>query len=392
MIQSMPDVSPTRWHLAHTTWFFETFLLKQDPRYRAFDSRFEFLFNSYYNSVGEQFPRARRGLISRPRVAEIFDYRRSVDEAMERCLGSGSASVEWLAVLELGLQHEQQHQELMLTDIKHVLSCNPLWPAYVERALVPVAGRSDEWRDFGGGVREIGHAGDGFAYDNESPRHRVYLERFSLAEELVTAGAFLEFIADGGYERPELWLSLGWQAVQENGWRAPLYWERADGSWWEFTLGGRVRLEPTLPVCHVSFFEADAFARWAGARLPTEAEWEVAVGNCAGPERRGLDSFSDEFAIHPGQSPPPNLDDRDCSRRMFGDVWQWTSSSYAPYPGYAPPEGALGEYNGKFMCNQYVLRGSSCATPSGHARGTYRNFFAPESRWQFTGFRLARGV
>lgn len=391
VIQSMPDVSPTRWHLAHTTWFFETFILKQDPQYQPFDSRFEFLFNSYYNTVGEQFPRAQRGLISRPTLAEIRDYRRSIDQATERHLDSGTVPAETLAVVALGLQHEQQHQELMLTDIKHVLSCNPLWPTYIERPLATITEVPAQWRDFDNGVREIGDAGGGFAFDNESPRHRVYLERFSLADALVTAGQFLEFIEDGGYQRPELWLSLGWQAVQDYGWRAPLYWHREGDRWWQFTLGGRLPLETALPVCHVSYFEADAFARWAGARLPTEAEWEVAAENCPVPDHFDFDPLAKDFAIHPSQS-LPGRDDPPPLRRMFGDVWQWTSSSYAPYPGYAAPDGALGEYNGKFMCNQYVLRGSSCATPPGHARATYRNFFPPDARWQFTGIRLARGA
>lgn len=385
----MPDVSPTRWHLAHTTWFFETFVLKPTEGYRAFHPRFEYLFNSYYNTVGEQFPRARRGLISRPGLAEILEYRQAVDAAMEELLAGEECSQRVAEVVTLGLQHEQQHQELMLTDIKHVLSCNPLFPAYVDRPLGCGSGgaRREGERlvlSFAGGLHEIGHAGEGFAYDNESPRHRVYLEPFWLSRELVTAGEYLDFIADGGYRRPELWLSLGWQTVQSEGWNAPLYWHEDEGRWYHFTLGGLFEVERSVPVCHVSYFEADAFARWRGERLPTEAEWEVASAEAPLTGYFGRNPVRSNYAIHPVAA---GFGDE--SAQLLGNLWQWTASPYVAYPGYAPPAGAIGEYNGKFMCNQYVLRGGSCATPPGHIRRTYRNFFPPEARWQFTGIRLA---
>ena len=385
VIQSMPDVSPTRWHLAHTTWFFETFALKNEAGYKPFDSLFEYLFNSYYNGIGEPFPRARRGLISRPSVAEVFAYRHSVDREMQRRLECETFSGDALDIIALGLQHEQQHQELMLTDIKHVLSCNPLDPAYVDRPLGPGRRERRRFIEFNGGLHEIGHAGEGFAFDNESPRHRVHLEDFALASELVTAVDYLEFMEDGGYSRPELWLSLGWQTVTEQNWRAPLYWRREGDRWFHFTLGGLHEVDVALPVCHVSYFEGDAYARWAKARLPTEAEWEVAAEQVPVTGNFAQDPLESKTAIHPGPLNPQRS-----TLNLFGDVWEWTASPYAPYPGYAPPDGALGEYNGKFMCNQYVLRGGSCATPPGHIRRTYRNFFPPEARWQFSGIRLAR--
>jgi ergothioneine biosynthesis protein EgtB len=369
-IQSMPEVSPTRWHLAHTTWFFESFVLADTAGYEPFSRDFQYLFNSYYNAVGEQFPRADRGLISRPGLADVMKYRAHVDRHMlkllERVIDQSMA-----AVIELGLNHEQQHQELMLTDIKHVLSCNPLDPVYQARERPAPVRHSElqEWRQCAAGIYWIGHEGPDFAYDNESPRHRQLLEAFSLASRLVTCGEYLDFIADGGYLRSELWLSLGWQCVREQGWNAPLYWRQDGGEWTLFTLAGRVHVDREEPVCHISYFEADAFARWAGARLPTEAEWEIAAV-------AGIDAI-DAIVAKPLE-------------QMFGERWQWTASAYAAYPGYKPPEGALGEYNGKFMCNQYVLRGGSCATPSGHIRPTYRNFFPPDARWQFTGIRLAR--
>lgn len=389
VIQSMPDVSPTRWHLAHTTWFFETFLLKPTSGFRPFDSRFEYLFNSYYNAVGEQFPRDQRGILSRPTLAEVLEYRRAVDEQVVARLESDQyLSAHEARVVELGLNHEQQHQELMLTDIKHVLSRNPLKPCYKSDELlrqsdseVPAAA----WVEFEEGVYEIGHSGGGFAFDNESPRHRVFLDAFTLNCQTVTVGEYLEFINDGGYERPDWWLALGWHHVQSLGWNAPLYWEQSDGGWTEFTLNGQVELQPSLPVCHVSYFEADAFARWAGARLATEAEWEIASGGIQETGHFATSLMDSGAAIHPASQAAQASGLRD----MFGNVWEWTSSAYAPYPGYAAPEGALGEYNGKFMCNQYILRGGSCATPEGHIRRTYRNFFAPECRWQFSGIRLA---
>lgn len=385
-IQSMPDVSPTRWHLAHTTWFFETFVLLETAGYRVFCDTFATLFNSYYNSVGEQYPRPRRGLISRPGQAEVFEYRRHVDDRMEELLADGRLDERQLAVVQLGLQHEQQHQELMLTDIKHVLSCNPLWPVYQAGAIMAGSPPPTGWTCIEGGVHDIGHDGQGFAYDNEGPRHRVYLEDFALGDRLVTCGEFLEFIADGGYRRPELWLSLGWNTLLEQAWRAPLYWLERDGRWLQFTLAGLREVDPHDPVCHVSYFEADAFARWAGARLPTEAEWEVAAREAPLEGNFADRLLAEGAAVHPSR----RVSGLARPAQMFGDVWQWTASPYTGYPGYQPSPGALGEYNGKFMCNQYVLRGGSCATSSDHVRRTYRNFFPPEARWQFTGLRLAR--
>jgi ergothioneine biosynthesis protein EgtB len=386
-IQSMPDVSPTRWHLAHTTWFFETFVLAKQPGYRPDEDQYAYLFNSYYNTVGEQYPRARRGLLSRPTVRDVRVYRQSVDARMRPLLESdGTGDRDWAAVVELGLHHEQQHQELMLTDIKHVFSCNPLLPVHRAGEFSTAGPPPVGWSQFNEGLYWIGHEGDGFAYDNESPRHRVFLESFQIADRLVTCGEYLAFIEDGGYHRPDLWLSEGWQTVQESAWREPLYWTLRDDGWHEFTLAGLVPLDLQRPVCHVSCFEADAFARWAGARLPTEAEWEA-----AGEISPLVGNFVDRLlpagrAIHPSAAPV----DRSPPAQMFGDVWQWTSSSYAAYPGYRPLPGALGEYNGKFMCNQYVLRGGSCATSSDHIRRTYRNFFPAAARWQFTGIRLAK--
>jgi ergothioneine biosynthesis protein EgtB len=387
VVQSMADVSPTKWHLAHTSWFFETFVLRPHlAGYREIDPAYAFLFNSYYVSAGERHCRAQRGYISRPTVAEVFAYRRHVDAAMEELLTSASehAMTGIEPLVEIGLQHEQQHQELMLTDIKHVLSVNPLRPAY-GGAGKPADGpgtaeaREAEWIAYPGGLYEIGHAGPGFAFDNEGPRHRVYLDDYALARRPLSNGEYLAFMADGGYERPELWLSLGWATVEENEWSEPFYWEERDGEWWTYTLAGMRRVDPREPAVHLSYFEADAYARWAGARLPTEAEWEVAA---AALEISGNLVESGRFHPTAGAGEGP--------LQMFGDVWEWTRSQYEPYPGYRPPEGALGEYNGKFMCNQFVLRGGSCATPGSHIRATYRNFFPPEATWQFTGARLAR--
>jgi ergothioneine biosynthesis protein EgtB len=384
----MPDVSPTRWHLAHTTWFFETFLLGRQAGYRAFDPSYEYLFNSYYNTVGKQFPRPQRGLLSRPGLDETWEYRRFVDQNMADLLAGDDADDQDLRrIVELGLQHEQQHQELILTDIKHVLSCNPLFPAY-RAATEPTAERAVaiEWLDFDEGLYRIGHEGDRFAFDNEAPCHRVFLESFQLASHPVTNGEYREFIDDGGYRRPELWLSLGWQTVCDHHWQAPLYWTARDDGWRQFTLAGLSDLQDDEPVCHVSYFEADAYARWAGARLPTEAEWEVAAADLP-IEGNFVDTlWSSEAAIQPGALTTEGQP----LQRMFGDVWEWTASPYTPYPRYQAPAGALGEYNGKFMCNQYVLRGGSCATSRSHIRRTYRNFFPPEARWQFSGLRLAR--
>jgi ergothioneine biosynthesis protein EgtB len=395
-VQSMPDVSPTKWHRAHTSWFFETFLLgPHQVGYRTLDSAYGFLFNSYYEAVGARHPRPERGLLSRPGAAEIGRYRAHVDEAMDRLLLSApDESVS--SLVELGIHHEQQHQELLLMDIKHVLWCNPTMPAYrsLEEAILSPA-RPRTWTNHPGGIGEIGHRGDGFGFDNEFPRHRVYLEPFALSDQLVTCGEWLEFIDDHGYHRSDLWLSDGWAAIQAEGWESPLYWWQADGEWQEFSLGGPVAIDPGRPASHVSYYEADAFARWAGARLPTEAEWEVAADGSAhvaggamsgGRPDRSAPNFLDPDVLRP--LPPSDAG----HPSLLGDVWQWTSSAYAPYPGFAPAPGAVGEYNGKFMVNQYVLRGGSCVTPVGHARATYRNFFAPSARWPFSGLRLARSA
>jgi ergothioneine biosynthesis protein EgtB len=386
VIQSMPDASPAKWHLAHTSWFFETFVLSAHvPGYRPYHPQFAVLFNSYYNAVGPRWPRPERGLLSRPTVAEVFRYRAYVDERMAALFERADVAGRAAGAVTLGLHHEQQHQELLLTDLKHALAASPLRPAY--RSVAPPDDEAPplEWRTFPAGVGSVGHGGDGFAFDNESPRHRVFLEAFQLATRPVINGEFLSFMADGGYERPELWLSDGWAARQAHGWAAPLYWERDGGGWAARTLGGVRPVDPEEPACHVSYYEADAFARWAGARLPAEAEWEAAAAALpvAG-------HFAEAGFYHPAA--PPATGDGGPLCKLYGDVWQWTASAYAGYPGYAPPPGALGEYNGKFMCNQMVLRGASCATPRSHARTTYRNFFPPETRWQFSGLRLARDV
>jgi ergothioneine biosynthesis protein EgtB len=385
VVQSMPDASPVKWHLAHTTWFFETFVLAgHDPSWRPFHPGFRVLFNSYYNAVGAKHPRPERGLLTRPSLDQVFAYRDHVDRAMERLLAKTSLAPEWRALALLGTHHEQQHQELILTDVNHLLSCNPMKPAY-ERSwpLTAVHRREVRWIGFEEGVREVGHAGGDFAFDNEGPRHKAWLDRFEIASHPVTHGDFVRFIEDGGYARPELWLSAGWDAVNARGWEAPLYWERRDGNWQTFTLHGMAPVEPHTPVCHLSFYEADAYARWAGARLPTEAEWEVAA---SGAPMEG--NFLESGALHPlalREAPPDGG-----IAQAFGDVWEWTRSDYAPYPGFRAEAGAVGEYNGKFMANQYVLRGGSCATPASHIRATYRNFFPAEARWQFSGLRLAR--
>ena len=381
----MPDASPVKWHLGHTTWFFETFVLgSHDPARKPFHPDFRVLFNSYYNAVGARHPRPERGLLTRPALSEVLAYRAAIESQVECLLAAGDLSAEELALVELGLHHEQQHQELVLTDVKHLLSCNPLRPAYQKNwPLTSVQARERGWIAFEAGPREVGHAGDGFAFDNEGPRHTIWIQDFRIASHPVTHGDFVRFIEDGGYQRPELWLSAGWDVASARGWTAPLYWERRDDGWHTFTLHGMAPVEPNTPVCHVSFYEADAFARWAGARLPTEFEWEVAAASTA-PEGNFLESG----ALHPlplRESAPGGT-----MAQAFGDVWEWTRSDYAPYPGFRPAAGAVGEYNGKFMVNQYVLRGGSCATPTSHIRPTYRNFFPAEARWQFSGLRLAR--
>jgi ergothioneine biosynthesis protein EgtB len=391
-IQSMPDVSPTKWHLAHTTWFFETFILTPlDPGYRIFDPAFAYLFNSYYEAVGPRHPRPERGLLSRPAVDVVAAYRDHVSAAMIRFIEEAPAKAWGAAapLLELGVQHEQQHQELILMDIKHVFSVNPLLPAY-QAARPQNTGPSipRAWVEFAGGLMEIGNSGSDFVFDNETPRHKVWLERFRIAMRPVSCGEYLGFIEAGGYQKPEFWLSDGWAAVREQGWEAPLYWSHEAGEWSMFTLSGRRRLNPVEPVCHVSFYEADAFAKWAGKRLPSEAEWETAAEGLA-----VAGNFADSRHFHPhaeGAAAP--VDGRPMPRQMFGDVWEWTASPYIPYPRFRPAAGAVGEYNGKFMCNQIVLRGGSAVTPAGHVRGSYRNFFPPSARWVFAGLRLAEDL
>lgn len=387
VIQSMPDVSPTKWHLAHVSWFFETFLLfPAIPDYQSLHPQYAYLFNSYYNTIGERHCRPKRGLISRPTVAETYRYRKYVDEQVLELLTKIDEErlMQFAPIITLGFHHEQQHQELLLTDIKHVLSCNPLYPIY--RVHPPLSASTVpelEWISFPEGIYLIGHEGEGFAYDNEGPRHREFLQPFQLASRLVTNGEYLEFIEDGGYQNPLLWLSEGWSTVQAEEWQAPLYWEKRDGQWEVMTLSGLRPVDKTEPVCHVSYYEADAYARWADARLPTEAEWEVAARSIP---IEG--NFVDDGLYHPA----PAKATSGKLTQMYGDVWEWTQSSYSPYPNFKPGAGAIGEYNGKFMCNQYVLRGGSCATSLSHIRPTYRNFFPANAQWQFMGLRLAKGV
>lgn len=381
--QSMPDASPIKWHLAHTSWFFETFLLVTSPRYQQFAPSFSYLFNSYYDAVGPRHPRAARGLLTRPSLAEVMAYREYVTERLvEWVLWREGELGELAPVFELGLHHEQQHQELMVTDIKHLLGLNPLKPAYHDGLLQQVVDAPPlGWVTFEGGVRSVGHDGSGFAFDNEAPHHRTFVEPYQVATRLITNREYLEFIRDGGYSRPELWLSDGFRLAAQNAWTAPLYWGGGVNDTQVYTLAGLQSLSPDTPVCHVSYYEADAFARWAGARLPSESEWESAVA-----EVPIAGNFLDVRRLHPAVAVAlerPLL-------QMFGDAWEWTASAYSPYPGYRPASGALGEYNGKFMCNQMVLRGGSCATPVDHIRATYRNFFLPDARWQFTGIRVAR--
>ena len=382
VVQSMPDASPTKWHLAHTSWFFEQFLLKPLlAGYRAFHPDFEYLFNSYYQSVGRMHARPQRGVLTRPTVDEVLRYREHVDEHMQKLLRARPDDEKLLAVGTLGVNHEQQHQELMLTDIKHLFSLNPLLPAYRPGADEPNdAAAPMHFIPFDGGIREIGASGKHFCFDNELPRHRTLVEPYALADRLVTSGEYLEFIRDGGYRRPEFWLSDGWSTVVREGWTRPIYWSESLDS--EFTMHGLQPLRIAAPVCHVSFYEVDAFARWAGARLPSEAEWELAAESLP-----VIGNLLNSGALHPIAAGV-----QAGMKQMFGDVWEWTASPYSAYPGYQPPPGALGEYNGKFMCNQLVLRGGSCATPADHVRASYRNFFYADARWQFMGVRLARNL
>ena len=381
-VQSVIDASPPKWHLAHVTWFFETFLLKPYFRgYEPLDSRYERIFNSYYNTVGPFHARAQRHTLSRPTVSDVYEYRAHVDrhmtELIESCAGEYRGA--FAKRLTLGLSHEEQHQELLLMDIKRNFFANPLYPVYrASDTEVDEKAPSMRWLDFPGGIREIGHSGSGFSFDNEQPRHKIFLRDYRLASRLTTNGEYLEFIDAGGYNRPDLWLSDGWAAVQERRWAAPLYWAESDRSWHEMTLGGLREVNPAEPVCHVSYYEADAYARWRGARLPLEGEWEAAAAD---------EPIEGNFVESGIYHPRPASGESDA--QWFGDVWEWTASAYSPYPGYRPLEGALGEYNGKFMANQYVLRGGCCATPVSHTRATYRNFFYPHDRWPFTGIRLA---
>ncbi len=389
--QATDCASPTKWHMAHTTWFFETFVLRPYvPGYAPWHDRFSFLFNSYYNSIGLRIARPNRGLMTRPTLDEVKAYRRDIDEKIESLLSTatGRDLDQVSARIELGLHHEQQHQELILTDLKLLFWHNPLLPQYRDDGAPPdQSAATSRWIERKAGMARIGHDdADGFAYDNEKPAHERYVNAFRVASRAVTCGDFLKFMEDGGYQRNELWLSDGWDTVQREKWESPLYWRRTDGHWQIFTLTGAQPVNHGAPVCHVSYFEADAYARWAGARLPREDEWEVAAAQCP-VEGNLLDSRQ----FHP-QPKSSDANDPQHATSMFGDVWEWTQSQYTAYPGYIAPEGAFGEYNGKFMCNQFVLRGGSCATPASHIRKTYRNFFPPDARWQFTGIRLAQDV
>ena len=402
-LQSMPDASPVKWHLAHLTWFFETFILERFERdFAPFDPGFRVLFNSYYNGVGDKYPRPKRGLISRPSLEDVLEYRAQVNQRMLQAIASVQAQgtpaeqEEFNALVTLGLHHEQQHQELILTDIKHALSFNPGNPAYAKRwPLAGIHPQGVNWLAYKGGLLEHGfdRTLDGeFAFDNETPRHRFYVAPFEIADRLVTNGEMMAFISDGGYQRPDLWLSMGWDWVQAGQHTLPLYWQAGTGdsraAYQNFTLQGLVDVDPHTPVCHLSYFEADAFARWSGARLPTEFEWELAARSLPDAAKTS-GNFVENVAYHPL---PLQDKTQGLPMQMFGDVWEWTQSNYNAYPGYKPWEGLVGEYNGKFMCNQFVLRGGSCATPKSHIRASYRNFFPPDAQWQFSGLRLARDI
>ncbi len=391
-VQAMDDASPTKWHLAHTTWFFEEFILKDFlPDYKCLSPDYNYCFNSYYEAKGDRHPRASRGLLTRPSSDEVEQYRGHVDEALARLfdLGIPDETSSVADLVELGINHEQQHQELILTDILSLFARSPLYPAYRKSSATDCdgaetsaeAGRAENWIEYEGGIHEIGYTGDGFHYDNERPAHEVLLRPFKLRDHVVRNTEWVEFVGDGGYQNPNLWLADGWAFINQNDWSCPQYWQKRDGLWWQMTLGGNLPLEPAAPVTHINYYEADAFARWAGKRLPTEYEWEVASRHLP-IEGNFLDR--DVLKPRPVESTPTGE-----LKQMFGDVWEWTSSPYNAYPGYRAPKGAVGEYNGKFMCSQFTLKGGSCVTPPGHIRRTYRNFFYPNQNWQFTGLRLA---
>ncbi|MDZ7683423.1 MAG: ergothioneine biosynthesis protein EgtB [Fodinibius sp.] len=387
VIQAIDNTSPTKWHLAHVSWFFETFVLeKAIPDYESLHPQYSYIFNSYYLQTGEPHTRSKRGLLSRPTVEQVFEYRDYVDEQILSFIDGATEQqlAEFGPVIEIGNHHEQQHQELMVTDFKYMFAQNPLYPAYKELdAPAGIKPDSINWVAFDEGVYKIGNDGGEYTYDNEHPRHRKFLEPFALSDRLITNGEFIEFMEDGGYNRSPLWLDDGWATVNENNWDSPLYWCKRDGEWYHYTLGGLRKVNPREPVTHISYYEADAYARWAGARLPREAEWEVAAG-----DKPYKGNFVEEGNFHPR----PLQENANGLKQMYGDVWEWTMSAYEPYPGYEPLPGALGEYNGKFMCSQYVLRGGSCATSETHIRKTYRNFFYPDARWQFNGIRLAKNI
>ncbi len=404
-VQAMDDASPTKWHLAHTTWFYEAFILRDYlPGYQSFDARLDYCFNSYYEQKGERHPRPKRGLLTRPSAGEVRDYRAHVDTALANLVvhlddTTTSKADAIKSLIELGINHEQQHQELLLTDILALFACNPLRPAYQSRPD-PIPGAPAlfdatseiTWHGFDGGVTDVGHDGQSFHYDNERPRHKALIQPFELAHRLVTNGEWMAFMSEGGYDTPTLWLSDGWAEVQKNNWCAPGYWERKDDLWQQMTLYGLSDIEPATPVSHVSFYEADAFARWAGYRLPTELEWEVAARESQSIAPTRATDNAKEISLTPTPASMPVGHSKNALSQLFEDVWQWTGSAYLAYPGYRPPEGAVGEYNGKFMSNQYVLRGASALTVGGHSRPTYRNFFYPEKRWQMTGLRLAKDL
>ncbi|MFC2952603.1 ergothioneine biosynthesis protein EgtB [Marinicaulis aureus] len=390
LLQSMEAASPAKWNLAHTSWFFETFILAPHaPSYEQFHPDFSYLFNSYYNGVGDRHPRDIRGLVSRPSLDMVYAYRKHVNEALTAFIENAEEKqlLDVAALMVLGFAHEEQHQELLLTDLQHAMSFNPTKPAIYEDAggAVAHAAPSMRWRRMEGGLCDIGWDGDGFAFDNEGPRHKIYLHPFELANRPVTNAEFIAFIEDGGYETPDHWLSDGWDRVRMEEWRAPLYWREVDGRWLQYSLFGEREINPHAPVCHVSHYEAAAYASWAGARLPTEVEWEAAA-SLFPTEGRFLEAG---VPRPPAPAPQPEGDEL---LQLFGDVWEWTASAYLPYPGFAVADGAVGEYNGKFMSGQMVLKGGSCASPAGHLRVSYRNFFPPDARWQYSGFRLARDI